>query len=360
MRRAQTARGIVGEAYATARRAPAHRVRPRARAAARGRRRRRRDGSRRSGGSSTSRRPAPRWTRHGGDCGARSPRVGRSQPPARRGSRATSMRRGRCCRRAGGRSGTPPTGRPTSATRVAQALVESGIEAARFAPDESIRAGLAVRAGNNVLDATLEGLLADRAATEGRLLAHLEGSDAPEHGADHLDRRAGAPRAGVRAVPAARSRACRRRAAARRSAPDQRGRDRRPGLRGHDRAQAGRRGRGDRRPARDSRRTGAARRHLRRVAAAPVGCGRALHPARDERRPGGELPLRAPGSRRRLRFRRQRARRGGRGAGPRPGLPRAAGRRGRSDGHRRAPATTRTTRRSPRCAGRTAGRMRSR
>lgn len=62
--------------------------------------------------------------------------------------------------------------------RVAQALVESGIGEARFASDESIRAGLAVRAGNNVLDATLEGLLADRAATEGRLLAHLEGGDA--------------------------------------------------------------------------------------------------------------------------------------------------------------------------------------
>jgi hypothetical protein len=31
-----------------------------------------------------------------------------------------------------------------------------------------------VRAGHNTLDATLEGLLADRKAIEGRLLHHLE------------------------------------------------------------------------------------------------------------------------------------------------------------------------------------------
>jgi hypothetical protein len=43
-----------------------------------------------------------------------------------------------------------------------------------FAEDASLAAGFRVRAGHNTLDATLEGLLADRRAIEGRLLHHLE------------------------------------------------------------------------------------------------------------------------------------------------------------------------------------------
>lgn len=43
-----------------------------------------------------------------------------------------------------------------------------------FTEDATLAAGFRVRAGHNTLDATLEGLLADRKALEGRLLHHLE------------------------------------------------------------------------------------------------------------------------------------------------------------------------------------------
>jgi hypothetical protein len=43
-----------------------------------------------------------------------------------------------------------------------------------FAADAALAAGFRVQAGHNTLDATLEGLLADRKAIEGRLLHHLE------------------------------------------------------------------------------------------------------------------------------------------------------------------------------------------
>ena len=43
-----------------------------------------------------------------------------------------------------------------------------------FAADAALAAGFRVRAGHNTLDATLEGLLAERKAIEGRLLHHLE------------------------------------------------------------------------------------------------------------------------------------------------------------------------------------------
>ena len=43
-----------------------------------------------------------------------------------------------------------------------------------FAADGTLTAGFRVRAGHNMLDATLAGLLADRKGLEGRLLHHLE------------------------------------------------------------------------------------------------------------------------------------------------------------------------------------------
>jgi hypothetical protein len=43
-----------------------------------------------------------------------------------------------------------------------------------FTADAALAAGFRVQAGHNTLDATLEGLLADRKAIEGRLLHHLE------------------------------------------------------------------------------------------------------------------------------------------------------------------------------------------
>lgn len=54
-----------------------------------------------------------------------------------------------------------------------QSLAGCGIALARCAPDASIAAGLRIRCGRNVLDATIEGLLDERAALEGRLLKAL-------------------------------------------------------------------------------------------------------------------------------------------------------------------------------------------
>ena len=44
----------------------------------------------------------------------------------------------------------------------------------RFAPDAGLRAGIRVVCGLTTLDASLDGLLADRAQIEGRLLYCLE------------------------------------------------------------------------------------------------------------------------------------------------------------------------------------------
>jgi len=52
-------------------------------------------------------------------------------------------------------------------------LQANGIEGASFAPDAALRAGIRIVAGPNTLDASLDGLLADRAAIEGRLLHYL-------------------------------------------------------------------------------------------------------------------------------------------------------------------------------------------
>lgn len=52
-------------------------------------------------------------------------------------------------------------------------LREHGITALEFAEAADIAAGFRVVCGHNVLDATIDGLLADRAQLEGRLLHHL-------------------------------------------------------------------------------------------------------------------------------------------------------------------------------------------
>lgn len=54
-----------------------------------------------------------------------------------------------------------------------EALRERGIRA-MFEHDPAVVAGFVVTCGHNVLDATLDGLLADRAGIEGRLLQRLE------------------------------------------------------------------------------------------------------------------------------------------------------------------------------------------
>jgi F0F1-type ATP synthase membrane subunit b/b' len=58
-------------------------------------------------------------------------------------------------------------------------IAASGVAAASWQSREDIDGGVRIRAGNNVVDATIDGLLADRAALEGRLLDLLqEGSEA--------------------------------------------------------------------------------------------------------------------------------------------------------------------------------------
>lgn len=65
--------------------------------------------------------------------------------------------------------------RESFAARVAAA----GITSASWQARDDIDGGVRIRAGNNVVDATIDGLLADRAALEGRLLDLLqEGSSA--------------------------------------------------------------------------------------------------------------------------------------------------------------------------------------
>ena len=61
--------------------------------------------------------------------------------------------------------------------RAERRLAECGIDTVRFVARPDVRAGLRIRCGHNVLDATVMGLLADRASVEGRLLHHLEGGD---------------------------------------------------------------------------------------------------------------------------------------------------------------------------------------
>jgi hypothetical protein len=53
-------------------------------------------------------------------------------------------------------------------------LAERGLRDVRIESDAAIGAGFRVQAGHNVLDATLDGLLADRAAIEGQLLELME------------------------------------------------------------------------------------------------------------------------------------------------------------------------------------------
>lgn len=55
-----------------------------------------------------------------------------------------------------------------------QWLQAHGIEDARFECDAALSAGIRVVCGLNVLDASLDGLLADRTQIEGRLLYYLE------------------------------------------------------------------------------------------------------------------------------------------------------------------------------------------
>jgi hypothetical protein len=56
-------------------------------------------------------------------------------------------------------------------------LREGGVTEVRFVEATDIAAGFRIVGGHNVLDATIDGLLADRTQLEGRLLQHLQQED---------------------------------------------------------------------------------------------------------------------------------------------------------------------------------------
>ncbi len=182
-----------------------------------------------------------------------------------------------------------------------------GVAQVAFETAAAISAGFRVVSGNNILDATIEGLLADRTQLEGKSAAlpatgttmTSRDADSGSRARDPLDQRPGAARARRRTLPAARGDPRRPGRPAGGSDPTERGRDRRAGVRGHDRPAARRGGARHREPARHPGGSGPARQHLRRPAAAAAARGRV------------ELPLRPDGA-------------SGRAAGPRRALRRRA------------------------------------
>lgn len=68
-----------------------------------------------------------------------------------------------------------PAGWPAAEReQVAATLRAQGAPAVEFEADAKLAAGFRVQAGHNALDATLDGLLADRSAVQGRLLQLIE------------------------------------------------------------------------------------------------------------------------------------------------------------------------------------------
>jgi hypothetical protein len=72
----------------------------------------------------------------------------------------------------------PPAWDAQERERTQRLLAEHGFQTVQFVARPDIVAGLRIRCGHNVLDATAQGLLAERAAVEGRLLDRL-GVDEP-------------------------------------------------------------------------------------------------------------------------------------------------------------------------------------
>ncbi len=62
---------------------------------------------------------------------------------------------------------------PNEREAIAQRLRKAGVAEVTWQPRDDIAGGLRIRAGNNLIDATIDGLLSDRAALEGRLLDAL-------------------------------------------------------------------------------------------------------------------------------------------------------------------------------------------
>ena len=72
---------------------------------------------------------------------------------------------------------------PDDAQWLAQAFADRGLPQPELHEDAAITAGLRIRLGGACLDATLDGLLADRTAVEARLLAAWEGQQCREEDA---------------------------------------------------------------------------------------------------------------------------------------------------------------------------------
>lgn len=68
----------------------------------------------------------------------------------------------------------PPDWSQDEREEVRHRLQAQGIENPKFESDTTLSAGIRVACGPNLLDASLDGLLADRALIEGRLLHHLQ------------------------------------------------------------------------------------------------------------------------------------------------------------------------------------------
>jgi len=68
----------------------------------------------------------------------------------------------------------PASWAPDEREAFAARLAAAGVSVAAWRPRQDIDGGVRIRAGNNVVDATIDGLLADRAALEGRLLDVLQ------------------------------------------------------------------------------------------------------------------------------------------------------------------------------------------
>jgi hypothetical protein len=67
---------------------------------------------------------------------------------------------------------------PAERESLAEHIAAAGVAEVSWQAREDIDGGVRIRAGNNVVDATIDGLLADRAAIEGRLLDLLQ-EDSP-------------------------------------------------------------------------------------------------------------------------------------------------------------------------------------
>ena len=95
-------------------------------------------------------------------------------PEGRRGWAERAALRAAAALPSGGWEVVHPAGWPEEdKQRMRRELLEHGVDVAAFRPDALVRAGVRFAAAHAVLDATLEGLLADRAAVEARLLFHL-------------------------------------------------------------------------------------------------------------------------------------------------------------------------------------------